>query len=151
MAYDPRAVVTVPVKRGVVAHVVLGADEAIAEVGAGLGGDCGKADAVWCIAAQPGGRHIFVKPKSTASSPNNLAVVTDKRTHAFRFVLLADGDARPPVYRLSVRVPAVRPAEGGAALPATLVAPSILSPIAPLPVEVSAGASFALITATAIA
>ena len=66
--YDPQAVVTVPVKRGVVTHVVLDPDEAITDVGSGLGGDCSKPDASWCIAAQAGGRHIFVKPKSTASS-----------------------------------------------------------------------------------
>ncbi len=80
--YDPRAVVTVPVKRGVVTLVVLDRDEAISDVAAGLGGDCGKAEAVWCIAAQAGGHDIFVKPKSGASAVNNLAVVTDRRTHA---------------------------------------------------------------------
>src|SRR5438105_5806241 len=80
VAYDPRAVVTVPVKRGVVTLVVLDADEAIVEVAAGLGGDCTKADAAWCIAAQPGGRTVFVKAKSTASAANTLAVVTDRRT-----------------------------------------------------------------------
>jgi type IV secretion system protein VirB9 len=103
--YDPHAVVTVLVKRGVVSLVVLNPDEAIAEVAAGLGGDCTKADAVWCIAAQPGGRHIFVKAKSGASAANNLAVVTDRRTHSFRFVVLPDGDSRQPVYRLVVRAP----------------------------------------------
>ena len=110
LQYDPRAVVTVPVKRGVVTHVVLDADEVITELGAGLGGDCSKPDAVWCVAAQPGGRNIFVKPKSGASAPNNLAVVTDRRTHAFRFVVLPDGDGRPPVYRLVVKAPVLRPA-----------------------------------------
>jgi type IV secretion system protein VirB9 len=40
--YDPRAVVTVPVKRGVVTLVVLDADESITEVGGGLGGDCSE-------------------------------------------------------------------------------------------------------------
>jgi type IV secretion system protein VirB9 len=108
VTYDAQAVVTVPVKRGVVTHVVLDADEAITDVGAGLGGDCTKPDAAWCIAAQSGGRNIFVKPKSTASAPNNLAVVTDRRTHAFRFVLLADGDPKTAVYRLVVRAPAPR-------------------------------------------
>ncbi len=39
-------------------------------------------------------------------TPNNLAIVTDKRSHALRFVVLADGDARPPVYRLQVKGPA---------------------------------------------
>lgn len=106
VTYDPRAVVTVPVKRGVVTLVQLDADEAITEVAAGLGGDCAKPEAPWCVSAQPGGRTLFVKAKSTANAPNNLAVVTDRRTHAFRFVVLADGDPQPPVYRLVVRVPA---------------------------------------------
>jgi len=104
--YDPRAVVTVPVKRGVVTLVVLDADESITEVAAGLGGDCAKAESAWCVAAQPGGKNLFVKAKSTASAANNLAVVTDRRTHAFRFLVLADGDPRPPVYRLIVKAPA---------------------------------------------
>jgi len=107
VVYDPRAVVTVPVKRGVVTLVVLDADEAITEVAAGLGGDCTKIDAAWCVAAQPGGRTLFVKAKSTAGAPNNLAVVTDRRTHAFRFVVLADSDPRPSVYRLAVKAPVV--------------------------------------------
>ena len=106
--YDPKAVVTVPVKRGVVTLVVLDTDEAITEVAAGLGGDCAKAEAAWCVAAQPGGRNLFVKPKSTASAANNLAVVTDRRTHSFRFVVLADGDPKAPVYRLVVKAPATR-------------------------------------------
>lgn len=105
MVHDPRAVVTVPVKRGVVTLVVLDADEAITEVAAGLGGDCTKADAAWCVAAQPGGRNLFIKAKSPASAANNLAVVTDRRTHTFRFVVLADGDPKPPVYRLVVKAP----------------------------------------------
>lgn len=107
--YDAHAVVTVPVKRGVVTLVVLDADEAVTEVAAGLGGDCTKVDAAWCVAAQPGGRTLFVKAKSTAGAPNNLAVVTDRRTHSFRFVVLADNDSRAPVYRLVVKTPVVRP------------------------------------------
>ena len=105
VVYDPRAVVTVPVKRGIVTLVVLDADESITEVAAGLGGDCAKAESAWCVAAQPGGRNLFVKAKSSASAPNNLAVVTDRRTHTFRFVVLADGDPKPPVYRLVVKAP----------------------------------------------
>ena len=108
--YDPRAVVTVPVKRGVVTLIVLDPDEAITEVAAGLGGDCAKPEAAWCVAAQPGGRNLFVKAKSTASAPNNLAVVTDRRTHSFRFVVLADNDPKAPVYRLVVKAPVVRAA-----------------------------------------
>lgn len=134
--YDPRAVVTVPVKRGVVTHVVLGTDEAIAEVGAGLGGDCSKAEAVWCIAAQPGGHHLFVKPKSGASAANNLAVVTDRRTHSFRFVVLPDGDARTPVYRLVVKPPVMavaRPASATKAASTLPLIPPLPSPALPPP------------------
>ncbi|MBK7615612.1 MAG: TrbG/VirB9 family P-type conjugative transfer protein [Burkholderiales bacterium] len=108
VVYDPRAVVSVPIKRGVVTLVVLDPDEAITEVAAGLGGDCSKPESAWCIVAQPGGRTVFVKAKSGASAPNNLAVVTDRRTHAFRFQVLADQDPKPPVYRLSVRAPKLR-------------------------------------------
>jgi type IV secretion system protein VirB9 len=108
--YDPRAVVTVPVKRGVVALVVLDADESITEVAVGLGGDCNKTEAPWCVAAQPGGRTLFVKAKSSANAPNNLAVLTDRRTHSFKFVVLPDNDPKAPVYRLVVKAPTVRPA-----------------------------------------
>jgi type IV secretion system protein VirB9 len=132
VTYDAQAVVTVLVRRGVVTLIVLDADEAIAEVGSGLGGDCSKADAAWCIAAQPGGRHLFVKPKSAASAPNNLAVVTDRRTHSFRFVVLADGDLKPAVFRLNVKAPAARvaaaPARDAASLPAMPPVPTAPPP-----------------------
>jgi type IV secretion system protein VirB9 len=122
ISYDPHAVVTVPVKRGVVTLIALGADEAITEVAAGLGGDCSKPEAAWCIAAQPGGRYLFIKPKSTAEAANTLAVVTDRRTHSFRLVVLADGDARPPVYRLVVKAPVARVADA-VALPVFTLPP----------------------------
>ena len=107
--YDPQSVVTVFVKRGVVTDIVLDPNEAITDVASGLGADCAKPESSWCVAAQPGGRHLFVKPKTTAGAPNNIAVVTDRRMHSFRFVVLSDRDARQPVYRLSVRT-AVPPA-----------------------------------------
>jgi type IV secretion system protein VirB9 len=106
--YDSKAVITVPVKRGVVAHILLDADESITDVASGLGGDCAKPEAVWCIAAQAGGRSIFVKAKAAASAPNNLAVVTDKRTHSLRFVVLPDSDPSPATHRLAIRAPVVR-------------------------------------------
>ncbi|OGB20144.1 MAG: type IV secretion system protein VirB9 [Burkholderiales bacterium RIFCSPLOWO2_12_67_14] len=105
VVYDPLTVVTVPIKRGMVTLVVFDPDEMISEVAVGQGGDCSKAEAVWCVAAQPGGRTLFVKAKSGADAPNNLAVVTDRRTHALRFVVLADNDRQQPVYRLSVKAP----------------------------------------------
>jgi type IV secretion system protein VirB9 len=132
--YDPLAVVTIPVKRGVVTHVMLDAGEVITDVGSGLGADCSKPEASWCIAAQAGSRNIFVKPKSIASTPNNLAVVTDKRTHAFRFVLLPDGDPRQPIYRLSVKV--ATPPVSAAPVARTMEAPAApaLAPHAAEPV-----------------
>lgn len=105
VVYDPLAVVTVPVKRGMVTLVVFDQDEVITEVAVGQGGDCSKADAVWCVAAQPGGRHLYVKAKSGADAPNNLAVVTDRRSHALRFEVLPDNDRQQPVYRLSIKAP----------------------------------------------
>lgn len=124
--YQAQAVVTVPVKRGVVSLVVFDADESITEMASGLGGDCAKPEAAWCVAAQAGGRHLFVKAKSTASAPNNLAVVTDRRTHSLRFVVLADEDPRPPVYRLVIKAPP-QPAP----VPSPAPAPSLLH-LAPL-------------------
>jgi len=124
--YDPQSVVTVLVRRGVVTDVVLDPGEAITDVASGLGADCSKVESSWCIAAQPGGRHLFVKPKSTANSPNNVAVVTDRRAHSFRFVVIGDRDARQPVYRLSVRVPP--PHEPPVAARPTAVEPSVPLP-----------------------
>jgi len=98
--YDPNGVVTVPVKRGVVTLVVFGADESIVEVASGHGADCAKANASWCVATQPGARTLFVKPRSGAGPDNNLTVVTDRRIHNLRLVVLAEGDAGPPTYRL---------------------------------------------------
>jgi type IV secretion system protein VirB9 len=129
VTYDPQVVITVPVKRGIVSLVALDADEAIAEVAAGLGGDCIKPEATWCVVAQPGGRTVFIKPKSNASTANTLAVVTDRRTHAFRFEVLADDDPKPPIYRLLVKAPA------RAAPPAPRVASAAaISPL-PLPLQ----------------
>lgn len=127
--YDTQAVVTVPVKRGVVTLIELDHDETIAEVAAGLGGDCAKPEAAWCVAAKPGARHLFIKPKSTASAANNLAVVTNRRTHAFRFVVLNDSDPKPPVYRLTVKAPSTpAPAVGR---PILHVVSTPVSPSAP--------------------
>ncbi|MEO6898211.1 MAG: TrbG/VirB9 family P-type conjugative transfer protein, partial [Caldimonas sp.] len=107
VTYDAGTVVTVPVKRGVVTLIVLDPDEAIVEVASGSGADCTKPDSAWCVSAQPGGRTIFVKPKGNAGTSNNLAVVTDRRSHSFRLAVLADADAKAPLYRLVVNAPVV--------------------------------------------
>ena len=132
--YDPQAVVTVPVQRGVLTLIALDADEAITEVGAGLGSDCSKPDAAWCITAQPGGRHVFVKPKSSAQAPNTLAVITDRRVHTFRLVLVEDAARQSPVYRLTVRAPlpmATPRLEPAAASPTLNGARTLASPLLP--------------------
>lgn len=102
VAYEEGRVIDVPVKRGVVTLVVLGADEAISEVATGLGSDCMKADAAWCIATQPGARTLFVKPRSTADAPNNVTLVTDRRVHHLKLEVLADSDTRHELYRLTI-------------------------------------------------
>lgn len=134
IAYEAKAVVTVPVKRGVVTHILLDADESITDVASGLGSDCARPEAVWCIAAQPGSRNIFAKAKSGASLPNNLAVVTDKRTHSFTLVVLADADARPPVHRLTVQAPVVRTVVAARFTPPAPLAPPPALPTLPEPV-----------------
>lgn len=135
--YDPQTVVAVPVKRGVVTLVVLDTDETILEVAAGLGSDCNKPEASWCVAAQPGGRTLFVKPKSQATGSNNLAVVSNLRTHALRFDLLPDGDTRSPVYRLNIQAPAPRSAPSNPGMAAlaqlNLLSLSALPSLPPLP------------------
>ena len=133
VVYDPHAVVTIPVRVGVVTLIVLDADEAIAEVASGIGADCTKPESAWCVAAQPGGRTVFVKPKSSARSANNLAVITDRRSHNFRFVVLGDTDRREPVYRLTVKAP-VRSSVRAQAMPpvaATLVLPPLPALLSP--------------------
>ncbi|RQO53241.1 type IV secretion system protein VirB9 [Paucibacter sp. KBW04] len=145
LVYDPAAVVTVPVKRGVVTLIQLGEDETITDVGSGLGSDCSKADMTWCIATQSGGRAIFVKPKSGASEPNNLAVVSDKRTHSLRLVVLEDKDSKQPIYRLRIspaQAPAAKPRPLGATnnspeLPA-LALPDLPLPALPAPLDLVA-------------
>jgi len=129
VVFDPHSVLTVPVSRGAATLILLGPDEAISEVGAGLGGDCRKPQEPWCIAAERGGRTIFVKPKSSASAANNLAVVTDRRVHSFKFVVLADGASEPPVYVLTVKPPPAPPTT--TALPHPRL--PLLPPTPPLP------------------
>jgi type IV secretion system protein VirB9 len=93
------------VQRGVVTLIVLGDDEAIQEVATGLGADCSKPESAWCVAAQPGGRTVFVKPKASATTLNTLSIVTTARSHAFRLQLLADQGGGTPTYRLVVKAP----------------------------------------------
>jgi len=133
VTYDPQAVVDVPVQRGVVTLIVLGDDEAIQEVATGLGADCSKPESAWCVAAQPGGRTVFVKPKSGANTPNTLSVVTTARIHAFRLQLLGDHEGGTPTYRLVVKAPQPKPvptptSAADATAPALAVPPTVPAP-----------------------
>ena len=140
--YDSQSVVTVLVKRGVVTDIMLDAGEAITDVATGLGADCSKPEASWCVAAQPGGRHLFVKPKTTANVANNIAVVTNRRTHSFRFVVLADRDARQPVYRLTIKAPPPPPPPAMAQVRVPTIAVAIPPPPDPaVPVKERLGAA----------
>lgn len=127
--YDPQAVVTVPVQRGVVTLILLDEDEAITEVAAGLGGDCARPESAWCIAAQPGGRHLFVKPRSRAQAPNTLAVITTRRVHSFRLVVGQSG----AVYRLQMRAPQAPPLPVMAVPRTAVPAPAAPPPLPELP------------------
>lgn len=116
IVYEAHSVVTVPVRRGLVTLLMLDPDESITEVGTGIGSDCARPESAWCIAAQPGGRTLFIKPKTMASTANNLAVVTSRRVHNFRLQVLADEDPKASLYRLVVKAPA--PAVAAARPPA---------------------------------
>ena len=134
VVYDANAVVTIPVKRGMVTLVEFDKGEVITEVAVGQGGDCSKPDTAWCVAAQPGGHHMYVKAKSAANAPNNLAVITDRRSHTLRFVVLPDGDRQPPVYRLAIRSP--KPATATSTLAQR--EPSALASLPPIPPPLTA-------------
>ena len=129
--YEADRVISVPVKKGVVTHIALDADETITDVASGLGADCVKPEATWCIAAQAGGRNIFVKAKSGASTPNNLAIVTDRRAYSFRFVVVGDREAPAPVYRLVVHAPAIRTATAVPFIRPAAEAPAAQAPALP--------------------
>lgn len=140
--YDPNAVVSVPVKRGIVTLIQLGEDEAITDVASGLGADCSKPDLSWCIATQIGGRALFIKPKSGANEPNNLAVVSDRRIHSFKLLVLDDKDPKPSVYRLQINAPQspvkkqdARPPSHGTHTFPKLALPEIPLPVLPEPLD----------------
>jgi hypothetical protein len=85
--YDPRAVVTVPVKRGVVTHVVLDADESSPKSARDSVATAAKPKQCGASPHSREGAHLR-QAQERRQLANNLAVVTDRRTHAFRFVVL---------------------------------------------------------------
>lgn len=103
--YDASAVVTVHAKRGVTTHVLLEPTERIEFVATGVGSECTREEDSWCVVAPKNGTQFFVKPKGNAAGSNNIAVATDRRAYSLRFVVVADADAREPVYRLTYTYP----------------------------------------------
>ena len=106
--YSPDNVVSVPVRRGMVTHIVLAEDEAIVNQPAmGKGADCARETDTWCVVAS--GRDIFIKPK-TGATTNNMILVTNQRRHAFEFNVITETAVNKPVMRLSMVMPPPPPA-----------------------------------------
>ncbi len=123
--YSPDVIVSVPVRRGIVTHIVLAEDEAIVNQPAmGKGSDCARETDTWCVIAS--GRDIFIKPK-TGATTNNMVLVTTQRRHAFDFSVLPDGAGAKPVMRLSMVMPPPPP------LPPLLPRPAPLVAVGPPP------------------
>ena len=105
--YSPDSIVNVPVRRGMVTHIVLAEDEAIVNQPAmGKGSDCARETDTWCVIAS--GRDIFIKPK-TGATTNNMVLVTSQRRHAFDFSVIPDTAVAKPVIRLSMVLPPPAP------------------------------------------
>ena len=107
VTYSPDAIVSVPVSRGMVTHIVLAEDEAVVNQPAmGKGSDCARETDTWCVIAS--GRDIFIKPK-TGATTNNMVLVTTLRRHAFEFHVVPVASVAKPVMRLSMVMPPLPP------------------------------------------
>jgi type IV secretion system protein VirB9 len=103
VVYFPDAVVTVPVKRGVVTQIVLADDETITmQPAMGKGADCARDTDTWCVIAS--GRDIFIKPKTGATS-NNMVLSASRRRYVFEFKVVAPGSLTTALMRVSVVPP----------------------------------------------
>ena len=89
VTYKQDEVTTIHVSRGVITRIVLGEDEQIVTAATGFQGDCAKPEAEWCIRADVGTNHVWVKPKDHATH-NNLEIRTDKRDYSLEFQVLPD-------------------------------------------------------------
>ncbi|TKB94673.1 MAG: conjugal transfer protein [Nitrospira sp.] len=89
VTYKQDEVTTIHVSRGVITRIVLGEDEKIVTAATGFQGDCAKPEAEWCIRADVGTNHVWVKPKDHATH-NNLEIRTNKRDYSLEFQVLAD-------------------------------------------------------------
>ena len=89
VTYKQDDVTIIHVSRGVITRIVLGEDEKIVIAATGFQGDCAKPEAEWCIRADVGTNHVWVKPKDHATH-NNLEIRTDKRDYSLEFQVLPD-------------------------------------------------------------
>lgn len=106
--YSPDNIVNVPVRRGIVTHIVLVEDEAIVNQPAmGKGSDCARETDTWCVIAS--GRDIFIKPK-TGATTNNMVLAASRRRYVFDFKVVPDGVVSPAVMRVSIVPPPPPPA-----------------------------------------
>ena len=79
VTYKQDEVTTIHVSRGVITRIVLGEDEKIIIAATGFQGECAKPEAEWCIRADVGTNHVWVKPKEHATH-NNLEIRTDRKS-----------------------------------------------------------------------
>ncbi|HYA66068.1 MAG TPA: TrbG/VirB9 family P-type conjugative transfer protein [Burkholderiaceae bacterium] len=132
VAFDAKSVVAVNAKTGVTTMVEFGQGEHVLSVGAGQGADCAQASDPWCVAWPANAGFVFVRPKTRASTPLTLAVVTDRHSYSLQFDLIAPSDAKTAVFRLTFSYPEAKslgtaakaPLESGAA-PAAVAIPVI--------------------------
>ena len=104
VVYSPDAVVTVPVRRGMVTQVVLADDETVTSQPAmGKGADCARETDTWCVVAS--GQDVFIKPKTGATTNNMVLVSTRGRRYAFEFKVLPEQAVSNPVMRMSMVMP----------------------------------------------
>ncbi|HYA65315.1 MAG TPA: TrbG/VirB9 family P-type conjugative transfer protein, partial [Burkholderiaceae bacterium] len=122
-------VVTVGAKAGVATMVEFGPGEHVLSVATGQGADCAHLSDVWCVAWPASASFVFVRPKSRATTPLTLDVVTDRHSYGLQFDPIGSGDTRPAVFRLvftypqskSSDTPAASPAQAPSQLPALAV------------------------------
>ena len=107
LSYQADAVVDVPVKFGLITHVVLGDDEIITSTPVtGKGADCNQESHTWCVVHE--GRNLFIKAK-TGATTNNLIVLTSRRRHVFTLTPIAN-NRTAGLMRLTISAPPPPPA-----------------------------------------
>lgn len=110
VAFDAASVVTVAAKPGVTTLVQFANGEHVKSVGTGQGANCNDAADPWCVAWPANAGFVYVRPKTRASLPLALAVVTDRHAYSLVFEPLAARAPRPAVHRLVFTYPEPKPA-----------------------------------------